>query len=79
MHARIPRGAVEVSRIPLSIDTGSCSTSVAMMLVYLTACVYEVLHDSRLRKVVAARRAFAIESALLGGIGTAALFLGGES
>jgi len=45
MHARIPRGAVEVSRIPLSIDTGSCSTSGRDDVVYLTACVYEVLHD----------------------------------
>ena len=53
--------------------------SVAMGMVYLAACVYEVLHDTRLRKTPLARRALAVEAVLLGGLGLAAIFHGGKS
>ncbi len=47
----------------------------AMTAVYLAACIYEALHDPRLRGIWAARYAVVVEAALLGGT----LVLGGRS
>jgi hypothetical protein len=64
---------------PMPTVSGFAPRLFAMVTVYLTACVYEVFHDARLRSIWVARRAFAVEAALLGGIGVAAMFLGGKS